>query len=104
MNAPVPTTITVGPHTYKVVIVPGGILGDAGNAGHCAHHSLTIAIDDAQAPSQVADTLLHELVHAMLVTVDLGDDEERVALILGPALLLLLRSNPDLVNYIMAPA
>lgn len=97
----VPQHVIVGPHRYRIVMVPDGVLDDAGRHGQCSAHRLVIAVDQGQAPSQAADTILHELVHAMLATLDLSDeDEERVALALGPALLLLLRSNPDLVDYL----
>lgn len=99
----IPGSVTVGPHEYRVVMVPDGVLADASQAGHCSPFRLVIAIDEGQEPSQVADTLLHELVHAMLATLDLGDDEERVALALGPALLSLLRDNPGLVGFVTGP-
>jgi hypothetical protein len=99
----IPESVIVGPHEYKVVMVPDGVLVDASQAGHCSPLRLVIAIDVGQEPSQMADTLLHELTHAMLATLDLGDDEERVALVLGPALLSLLRANPGLVAYVTGP-
>ena len=98
--AEIPSRVQVGPHSYRIVMVPDGVLVDASQAGHCAPQRLVIAIDAGQEPSQLADTLLYELVHAMLASIELGDDEERVALILGPALLSLLRSNPLLVEYL----
>lgn len=96
-----PATVKVGPHLYRVVLVPDGVLIDGGTAGHCATSRLVIAIEPELAPSQVCDTIIHECLHALLDGTDLDPDvEERVALCLAPGLLLLLESNPDLVAYI----
>jgi len=101
MSATPPTTVAVGPHTYSVVLVPSGILKDANRAGQCNVQGLVIAVDAAQARSQVADTLLHEITHALLEVIDLDEDvEERVALAMGPGLLALLRDNPALVRWV----
>lgn len=98
-----PAAITVGPHVYRIVIVPDGILSDAGQEGHAALTRNVIAIDGEFPPTRMADTLLHEAAHAMLNTIDLGEDgetEERVALILGPALLALILDNPELIDWV----
>lgn len=96
-----PKHVDVGPHRYKVVIVPHGVLEGVGAGGSCQPRHNVIALDGEVPRSQLADTLLHELAHAMLATTDLDDaEEERVARILGPALLDLLRSNPHLVEWV----
>jgi hypothetical protein len=101
MTAAPPTTVDIGPHTYSVVLVPSGILKDANRAGQCNVQALVISVDAAQARSQVADTLLHEITHAILEAVGLDEDtEERVASAMGPGLLALLRDNPALVRWV----
>lgn len=52
---------------------------------------------------QLADTLMHELGHALLASVGLTDaQEERVCLALGPGLLALFTDNPDLHTYLIS--
>jgi hypothetical protein len=98
-----PASIVVGPHVYRVVMVPAGVLADSGSAGTTNPQALTIAVCEEQARSQLADTLLHELAHALVASVGLDEDvEERVCLALGPGLLGLLRGNPELVAYVTA--
>ena len=96
-----PASVRVGPHTYRLVMVPDGVMDDAGRVGHCCPERLVIALDSGQRPSQLADTILHELVHALLRSVDLESaEEERVCLALGPGLLALVRDNPSLVAWL----
>lgn len=96
-----PLSVRVGPHEFRVVLVPDGVLDDAGRVGHCSPERLVVALDAGQRPSQLADTLLHELCHALLRTVDLESaEEERVCLALGPGLLGLVRDNPSLVAWL----
>lgn len=91
-----PDAVTIGPHRY--VIEPGG-------DGLCVPRRNVIALDGGQPPSQLADTLLHEVVHALLATVKLDDDvEEAVALALGPGLLALIADNPELIRSIAEAA
>lgn len=100
-----PKHVDVGPHRYKVKVDRTGALGDAGRSGQCSPSRLTITLDDGQAGTQLADSLLHELTHALLQAADLDEEvEERVCSILGPGLLGLLRSNPDLVAYVVGGA
>lgn len=100
-----PKHVVVGPHRYKVVMVPDGVLVDGGAAGQCSRSVLVIAVDQGQKRSLIAETLLHELTHALLAATDLSDEEEeRVARVLGPGLLMLLRDNPDLVAYLTGGA
>ena len=97
-----PTSVIVGPHTYKVVTVPDGILNGAGRVGQTCAMTGVIAIDNEQSRSQMADTVIHELVHAVLNVTDLDNEiEERVCLALGPGLLGVLRDNPALVKWLV---
>lgn len=98
---PPPATVKVGPHEFRVVVVPDDVLINVGKAGSCDAQGGVIAIDGRQTKSQLADTLLHELTHAMLDVLDFeAADEERICLALGPGLLALLRDNPALVKWL----
>lgn len=100
-----PATVAVGPHLYRVILDDDGLLGDNSQCGHTAAGRLVIALDGDQEPSQLADTLLHELGQALLPPAGLtAAIEERVCLTLGPALLALIRANPDLIAYLTEPA
>ena len=68
-----------------------------------------ITIKPGLHPDQEADTLLHELIHALTGSTGLtasgavledSDTAEIVTAALAPALLDMLRRNPDLVTYL----
>lgn len=100
-----PATVLVGAHRYSIVVDRDGLLGDAGRCGHMARERLVIGIDAEQAPTALADTLLHEVGHALLAGAGLAEAiEERVCLVLGPGLLQLVRDNPDLFRFLRAVA
>lgn len=103
---PTPTRIKVGPHIYSVRAVPGAVLSGSDDCvGKTTPSRLTIALDEECPPSQVADTLLHEVIHAILVSLDLDSEvEERICLTLGPGLLGVLLDNPALVDYVRSCA
>lgn len=103
-----PATIDVGPHTYRVVVDHDRLM-EGDRAGGCSRDRLTIAIDPTLPHTQTADTLLHEVIHACLGSVQISIDaaeqervEELVALALGTNLLDVLRANPDLVAFLVA--
>lgn len=92
-----PDKIKIGPHTFTVTYSPAVEL-----CGNTQVEHLAIGINTAQAPSQIRDTLLHELVHALLAPTKLDDDvEEQVCMALGPGLLALFVDNPDLHPYLV---
>lgn len=99
-----PRCLLVGPHRYRVIVDRAGLIGDNGQCGHTSIQRGVIAIDGEQTPSQVADTLCHELFgHALLAAAGLSDeDEERVCLLLGPGVLRVLWDNPDLYPYLIS--
>lgn len=95
-----PRRVQVGPHSYRIALLDAA-LPDAGCDGICSKDRLQIALYAEQGATKVADTLLHELGHAVLATVKLEEDiEEAVCLALGPGLLQLIRDNPRLVDWV----
>lgn len=97
-----PDEVIVGPHRYRVELIPDGILEGAGADGLCQPRRLMLALDGGQPDTQLVDCLMHELVHALLAVVKLDDDlEESIALTLGPGLVMLIRDNPELIRAIV---
>lgn len=104
-----PESIDVGPFTYTVVTDELDVLRTCVSEhkellGFHDEKALRIVVDPSQAPGQQRDTLLHELLHAVaaMTGADLGDNEEKVVRRLSPALLDLLRRNPNLVRFLTA--
>lgn len=108
-----PFVINVGPHSYRLLVDRESVeraIEDAGVEvlGYTNHQDLEITVDIDHAESIVADTLLHELLHAVFYTSGmmtvLGDEEEQVVTSVSTALLDALRRNPALVARILGRA
>ena len=106
-----PAHVDVGPHRYTVVVDEHEAQRERVTFGSTDTVYTRIVINPAQAPSQLRDTLTHEVIHALLNNAGLTDFDqavldheaaERVCRALAPALLLLLRVNPDLAAYLTA--
>lgn len=102
-----PKRIVVAPFEYKVAREPSmSSIGEA--AGGCDPDRTRIVIDANLSGPAEKDTLLHELLHALLSQTDLvrglkaydKDLEEDVVYALTPRLLSALLDNPDLVEYL----
>lgn len=109
-----PAVVEVGPHPYAVTAEELAWLrvfaetAAEGLVGQTDHNLLTITIDPKLAPAMARDTLLHEVLHAVFSAVgvsrDLGASKEEDAVNrIAPALLDVLRRNPPLVAYLLAP-
>lgn len=106
MTSPsLPDSIEIGPFTYTITTDRDG-MGKA--VGQTAMEAQTIQLDDRQAHQHLAETLLHETLHAVVDLTGLGyemgdkDEEERIVRRLAPILLLVLRTNPALVKFLLA--
>ncbi len=97
-----PKKVKIGPHLYKVILVPEGMLEAAGADGLCTPRHNKIALDEEQPHTAMADSLLHELIHGLLAGTKMEeDDEERLCRLLAPGFLGVLRDNPDLVTFLL---
>lgn len=107
---PVPSIIKVGPYYYTVVASKVAI----SEVRHIAHDNRTgetdfdnqrITVDPALALDTFAETLLHEVMHAIQNTVGIDPKDKVMAHEMiyrtGPTLLGVLRDNPDLVAFLM---
>lgn len=105
-----PTTVQVGPRSYTVEVDDAAVNAEAAAIkaeldGFSIHNAGRILIRPKLAPDYEAEIVLHELVHAVndLVGLALDNDEEARTRAQAPALLDVLRRNPDLVAYLMGP-
>lgn len=102
-----PRHVDVGPYRYKVVLDRAAIDRKSVEFEHALDGKFdlvgqTITLSPELGFDGLRDTLLHELLHALLVTLELdGKKEERIVLALAPLLLDTLRRNPKLVRFLL---
>lgn len=99
-----PQHVQVGPHLYTIKWGSKAVR-KRGRVGEHEAETLTISIGDRVEGSQRADTLLHEILHAILSQTALDheldhDAAESLVLRLTPLLLSVIHDNPDLVRYL----
>lgn len=105
-----PPRIQVGPHTYDVEFDEQRCR-DLELRGRSDQNTLTFLLHPGLPESMVRETVLHELLHAVLSIqgVDVTDEplltsenEERLVRCLAPLLLDTLRRNPRLATWLLA--
>jgi hypothetical protein len=107
-----PQTVQVGPYRYRLE-VDGAAIAQARSeerddrVGHHDAKASRLVVDPDQSADCVADTVLHELLHAIWFMAGLQQGraapyEESVVATLSPALLDTLRRNPELVAFLAA--
>lgn len=99
--ASLPTSIRVGYRDYKISEYPARISEAEGNVGWHSGMLNEIAVRvDGQVPSEQADSLIHEVIHACFQVGGLKyDDEEKIVTILAHQLTQVWRDNPDFVAF-----
>jgi hypothetical protein len=98
-----PTRIKVGHFVYRVERWRSE--GEAGDRwGECDHGELVIRLRPVIPGTQLADTLIHEILHAIhnVWGLRVGDDEERIVAVTATALLTVFRDNPKLLAWLGA--
>ena len=112
----VPLCVQIGPHNISIVVDEVANLrmqDDLESRLSASYHQgrNEIAVKPDLHRDQEADSVLHEILHAIIRNLGLGsgssvladaDAEESLVAALSPALLDLLRRNPDLVAYLTA--
>lgn len=70
--------------------------------GECETANLVIRIDQSYDQRKVADSLLHEILHAVFWAwgVEDGDKEERLVNTLSTAICTVWRDNPDVIAWL----
>ena len=94
-----PTEINILGLSYKIKFVP---LEDAGNdkLGWCDCTSLQIYIAEDQPKSALANTFLHEVIHAINYSMDISSgDEEKLTTRLANGLCTVWKENKDVLKW-----
>lgn len=100
-----PSAVMIGPHRYTLTLAHSRPVrlsdGAEPSVGECDTKHCVITIDPDQSPTQLRDSVIHEILHGCMsligVTEDPGidrDTEERIVLRLAPVLLQLVRQRP----------
>lgn len=96
-----PDKIKIGPHVYTVKYEKG-FAGNHNAIGQSRHTSLEIVIDPDQAASQLADTIIHEVLHCINRQIGFTEkehDAEEVSInALATMLLSVSRENKELMK------
>lgn len=96
-----PSSLRIGPFDVKVIILDQ--LDGDDDWGEYLHGSLIIHIVSPQpTPSHAADTVVHEINHALWRISNLrdSDDEERIVSALATGWTQVYRDNPKLIQWI----
>lgn len=104
-----PKSVDVGPYPHRVSHKTKPIAKEVERTGKDLYgfydeQTLTIHVHPETAPSLQRETLLHELLHAVIAVSGVKvKNEERVIRALSPVLLDTLRRNPELADYLLTP-
>jgi hypothetical protein len=102
----IPAEVWVGAMPFQISLqhLPGG----NGHLGHCDIAGLAIALSPDQAQPRKRETLLHEVMHALVEFCGFEDSEgyihvtnEELVNRLAPALLDVIRANRDMAFYLL---
>lgn len=100
-----PKRIVIGNHVFKVKFRDGVSTPEGADAyGVTNHRDTTMTISRRNAPSQIRDTVFHEVLHAVINDGPAGLDhetEEQLIRAVTPALLGVLRNNPQLLEFLL---
>lgn len=104
---PLPDEIKVGFRSYRVFLHAEELAGPDGPAvGQCRHNASEIHVATSQPPREIANTLLHEIMHGIWDVYTLGEtvknDEESIVNCLTNGLCGVIRDNPGLAKWFAA--
>lgn len=93
----VPESVVVGPYTYTVAI--GQTHSEWGMANHTEQKVL---VDESVTVERQRVALMHELLHCCTELMHITDEdtEEATVTALAPALVQMMRQNPELIAYL----
>lgn len=93
----IPPTVAIGYRLYKILPMPLGF-EDAGQ------HTAGIIHLKSDTPPEVANTLLHEILHGCYEMGGLKDNdpEEKVVTVLSNQLCQVIKNNPAIIEFIVS--
>jgi Zn-dependent peptidase ImmA (M78 family) len=97
-----PEVVRILGRNYVVVFEADSALG-TNNLGTCDTQKCVIAIRENQHPVEEADTLIHEIMHAVWYCMSIaegGADEEAVVRRMASGFAAVLMDNPILLDYL----
>jgi hypothetical protein len=100
-----PRNILIG-HAYYTVKYDKSLNANAGALGVTGTETQQIHLDPQMGPDVERETLLHECLHGVFYQTLLqrqykDKQQEDIIYALTPGIVMLLRSNPDLVEYLL---
>lgn len=97
-----PARIKVGWRMYRVESWSPREASGARRLGEACHTAEIIRVDETMGERQAAETLLHEILHAVanIFELDDKDDQERTISILSSGLATVITDNPGLLSWL----
>lgn len=98
-----PEAIRVMGRNFVVTFLPPHPMGDVA-LGLCNNAELTIDIQEGQHPIEEADTLIHEVLHAIWFVMSAsmgGADEEVIVRRMSTGLIGVFMDNPNFLRYLI---
>lgn len=93
-----PVSVRLLGRTYDINYVDGSVLADGHDFGQIIYPLHKIYILEHQTPVEEADTVLHELIHAIDMTMGLQMSEHQVHH-MATGLMALFQDNPEIAKY-----
>lgn len=100
-----PTTVRVLNHDYSIDWVTGVAAIRWEDCGECEYNTQEIRVNTARSLQSQADTLLHEIMHAVIYHLGLDDnmgDTEHVVRLVATTLCTVWRDNPSVIGWLDA--
>ena len=97
-----PVSVKIGYRHYVIEHWKGRVGIQAGRFGECDTSLAIIRVDDGWSKEKAANTLLHEIMHAIFFEYNMcdEDDEERIVCTMSNALITVMTDNPIVSLYI----
>lgn len=97
-----PTSVRIGYHDFTIENWDASRAALASRYGECDHLSKTIRVSRAHGDRKSAETLVHEMLHAIFAewVIEHDDKEERIVSTLAGAICAAWRQNPEAFEWI----
>jgi hypothetical protein len=95
-----PALVRILGSDVEVVFLPSVAVDNEQVMGTYEQEQSRILIKSSMSRSSVRDTLVHEIIHAILQHYEM--DSEKIVRILTPAIVSIIRDNPQLISFLTA--